>query len=61
LIHRLALRDDQVIERMGLEPRGESAPNSLFHCHTQAVGITNPPEMTFHEVHNYLRTPAAAG
>ena len=82
---------DQVIERMGLEPRGESAPNSLFHWvtatdngirvvdvwesreafdafaedqigpHTQAVGITNPPVMTFYEVHNYLRTPTAAG
>lgn len=25
--------------------------------YTQEVGIPNPPEVTFHEVHNYFRTP----
>jgi hypothetical protein len=75
---------DQVIEKMGLSPRGAGAPGSLSHWVTQTdrgirvtdvwetreqferfaaeqigpftaeVGITDPPAITFHEVHNYF-------
>jgi hypothetical protein len=75
---------DQVLEKMGLAPRGPGAPGGLFHWVTatdggfritdvwqdretfekfaqeqimpyaQQVGMTSPPEVTFHEVHNYL-------
>jgi hypothetical protein len=75
---------DQIIERMGLEPGGETPPNAIFHWvtqtdtgirvvdvwetreafdrfaeeqigpHSAAVGLTAPPAMTYHEVHNHL-------
>ena len=75
---------DEVVTKMGFQPRGSGAPHALFHWATATddsitvtdvweskqafeefaakqigpltaeAGITGPPEMTFHEVHNYL-------
>jgi hypothetical protein len=75
---------DQVIELMGLTPRGSTPPHAISHWvaetddglrvvdvweskedyeryaeekigpYTQQVGFTAPPEITYHDVHNYL-------
>ena len=75
---------DEVVQKMGFEPRGRGEPGGLFHWVTKtdsgirvtdvwesqeiferfaqekigpltaAVGLTSPPRVTFHEVHNYL-------
>jgi hypothetical protein len=74
---------DQLIDRMGLQPRGPGAPGGIFHWVTatddglritdvwetrehfeqfardqigpyaQEIGLPSPPQITFHEVHNY--------
>jgi hypothetical protein len=75
---------DQVIQLMGLTPRGSTPPHAISHWvaetgdglrvvdvweskedyeryaeekigpYTQQVGFTEPPEITYHDVHNYL-------
>jgi hypothetical protein len=75
---------DQVIEKMGLEPGGDTPAEALFHWVTETdngikvvdvwetreafdrfaeeqigpysaeVGIPNPPQPRYHEVHNHL-------
>ena len=75
---------DQVIQLMGLTPRGSTPPHAISHWvaetddglrvvdvweskedyeryaeekigpYTQQVGFTGPPEITYHDVHNYL-------
>ena len=75
---------DQVVEKMGLTPRGTTPPGAISHWaaetsdglrvvdvwesreaydkfaaekigpYSAEAGITEPPEMRFYEVHNYL-------
>jgi hypothetical protein len=75
---------DQILEKMGLDPGGQTPPGAVFHWVTatdsgirvvdvweskeqfdafaeeqigpfsQEVGITEPPRMSVHDVHNHL-------